>query len=263
MIDMHSHILPDLDDGAADWDQALEMARVAAADGITEMVCTPHWAPGKYENDRLAIRERFAEFEARLAAERIPLIVHTGSELRVDTSIPERLRTGELLTLNDGGRYVLLELPDESLPANLDEFFWTLQMAGYSPILSHVERNPYLREHPRLLLSWVEKGILTQITAASLLEEFAEEIREFALLLLEHRLAHMLVTDSHSLRMRKPQLSGARAVIAERFGPEMAARMVLETPRHILRGEAVPIVDPLPLASRRRKKGFWPFKWCI
>lgn len=261
MIDMHSHILPGLDDGAADWEQSLAMARVAVADGITEMVCTPHWAPGKYENGRPVIRARFTAFEVQLAAERIPLVVHTGAELRVDHSIPERLRACELLTLNDGGRYVLLELPDESLPANLDEFFWTLQMDGYSPILSHVERNPYLREHPRLLAAWVEKGILTQITAASLLEEFATEIRDFALFLLEHRLAHMLVTDSHSLRMRKPQLSGARAVVAERFGPEMATRMVLETPRHILRGEAVPIVDPLPLTDRHRKKGFWFFKW--
>jgi protein-tyrosine phosphatase len=73
MIDMHSHILPGLDDGAADWEQALAMAQVAVADGITEMVCTPHWAPGKYDNDRQAIRARFGEFEARLAAAQIPL----------------------------------------------------------------------------------------------------------------------------------------------------------------------------------------------
>jgi protein-tyrosine phosphatase len=258
---MHSHILPGLDDGAADWEQALAMAQVAVADGITEMVCTPHWAPGKYDNDRPAIRARFAEFEERLAAAGIPLKIHTGAELRVDPSIPGRLKAGEVITLNDGGRYVLLELPDESMPANLDEFFWTLQMEGYSPILSHVERNPYLREHPRLLFNWVEKGILTQITAASLLEEFAEEIRKFAFLLVEHRLVHMLVTDCHSLRMRKPLLSGARAVIEQIAGVETATRMVLATPRRILNGEAVPTVDPLPLPTRPRKKGFWLFKW--
>lgn len=194
---MHSHILPGLDDGAADWDQALAMARVAVEDGIAEMVCTPHWVLGKYENDRETVLRRFAEFEERLAAEKIPLKVHTGMELRIDTSIPDRLKAGRLLTLNNGSGYVLLE-------------------------------------------------------------GFAEEIREFALFLVEHRLVHMLVTDTHSLRMRKPQLSGARRVIENLAGPETAARMVCDTPRRILKGEHVPVIDPLPLHEERRKKWwFW------
>lgn len=258
MIDAHSHILPGLDDGASDWEQALAMARVAVDDGITDMICTPHWVLGKYENTRGAILERFAEFEARLAAAKIPLRIHPGAELRLDTSIPARLKAGELGTLGNGSGYILLELPDETLPENLHEFFWTLQIAGFRPILSHVERNPVLREHPRRLLNWVESGILTQVTAASLLEEFSTEIREFALMLVERRLVHMLVTDTHSLRMRKPQLSAACRVVEAAVGPEAVTRMVLDTPRHILRGEAVPVVDPLPLPEPK-KGGFWSF----
>ena len=254
MIDMHSHILPGLDDGAADWEQALAMARVAVEDGIEEMVCTPHWVLGKHENDRETVLRRFAEFEVRLAAEMIPLKIHTGSELWIDTSIPERLKAGRLLTLNDGSGYVLLELPDETMPENLHEFFWNLQISGYRPILSHVERNTYFRKNPHRLLHWVENGILTQITAVSLLEGFTEEIREFAIFLVEHRLVHILVTDTHSLRMRKPQLSGARRVVENLAGPEMAARMVCDTPRRILKGEHVPVIDPLPLLEERRKK---------
>lgn len=230
MIDMHSHILPGLDDGAADWDEALAMARVAVNDGIAEMVCTPHWVPGKYENDKETVLRRFAEFEELLEEKQIPLKIHSGTELRIDTGIPDRLKDGRLLTLNNGSGYVLLELPDETMPDNLHEFFWSLQLGGYRPILSHVERNPYFREHPHRLLRWVETGILTQITAVSLLEEFAEEVREFALYLVKHRLVHMLVIDTHSLRMRKPQLSGARRVIEELMGPEAATRMVLDTP---------------------------------
>jgi protein-tyrosine phosphatase len=258
MIDLHSHILPGLDDGAADWEQAIAMARVAVDDGITEMVCTPHWVLGKYENGKDAILRRFAEFETRLAAENIPLKIHSGAELRIDTSIPERLRSGELLTLNDGSNYVLLELPEETLPENLPEFFWNLQINNYRPILSHVERNPIIREHPHRLFSWVENGILAQVTAASLLEEFSEEIREFALSLVEHHLVQMLVTDTHSLRMRKPQLSAARQAIETLLGAEAAERMVSITPRHILRGEPVPVVDPIPL-TKRKKRSFWSF----
>ncbi len=260
MIDMHSHILPGLDDGAADWDEALAMARVAVEDGITEMVCTPHWVLGKYENDRETVLRRFAEFEERLAAEKIPLKIHSGTELRIDTSIPGRLKDGRLLSLNNGSGYVLLELPDEAMPENLHDFFWNLQINGYRPILSHVERNPYFRENPDRLLHWVENGILTQITAASLLEGFAEEIREFALSLVEHRLVHMLVTDTHSLRMRKPQLSGARRVIEDLVGPEAATRMVCDTPQRILKGEHIPVIDPLPLHGVRSLKLAFRFK---
>ena len=169
-----------------------------------------------------------AEFRERLAGENIPLVLHPGAELRIDTSLPARIKTGEILTLNDGP-YVLLELPEEALPGNIEEFFWNLQVLGYGPILSHVERNPILREHPELLLSWVEKGILTQVTAASLVEEFAEEIGDFARLLVERRMVHMLVTDTHGIRMRKPKLSEARRVVEEISGPEEAERIVGNT----------------------------------
>ncbi|MHB8772513.1 MAG: tyrosine-protein phosphatase [Syntrophales bacterium] len=259
MIDMHSHILPGLDDGAADWEQAIAMARFAVSDGITEMVCTPHWVLGKYDNAREAILERFAEFERRLAAENIPLTIHPGAELRIDVSLPARLRAGELLSLNNGSRYLLLELPEEMLPDNLHDFFWGLQIDGFRLILSHVERNPVLKADPQRLFGWVENGILAQITAASLGEGFSAEIAEFARFLLEHRLVQMLVTDTHSLNMRKPQLSEACRVVDEILGPGAAARMVCDTPRHILRGEPVPVVIPLPLEEPRQRKrtGLW------
>lgn len=91
MIDMHSHILPGLDDGAADWEQAVAMARIATGDGITEIVCTPHWVLGKYENSRDIVLNRLAELKEHLAAEKIPVEVHPGAELRIDTSLLQRM----------------------------------------------------------------------------------------------------------------------------------------------------------------------------
>ena len=259
MIDMHSHILPGLDDGAADWEQAIAMARVAVEDGITEMTCTPHWVLGKYENGRMSVLKRFVEFQERLAEEKIPLKIHSGAELRIDMSILERVKSGELLTLNDGSGYLLLELPEEIIPANLSDFFWNLQLNGFRPILSHVERNAVLRDNPERLFRWVEAGILAQITAASLIGEGLEGISDFSRMLVEHRMVHMLVTDTHSLRRRKPELSKACRVIEEILGSEAAARMVCDTPQHVLRGEAVPVVDPIPLNEQRKKGGFWSF----
>ena len=258
MIDMHSHILPGLDDGAPDWEQSLAMAKMAVEDGITSMVCTPHWVLGKYENGRTAILEKVAEFKERLAAAEIPLAVYPGSELRLDMSIPDRLRTGEIIGLNDRSGYVLLELPEENLPDSLEDFFWNLQIAGLRPIISHVERNPVLRARPRRLFNWVEAGILTQITAASILEQFSMEIMEFSHTLIRHRLVHMLVTDTHGLRMRIPRLSEARAVVEGLAGPAFAELLVSGTPQRIIRGESVPVIDPLPLEAPGKKKArFW------
>ncbi len=246
MIDLHSHILPGLDDGAADWDRSLAMARHAVADGISEIVCTPHWVPGKYENRRTEILARLEEFRARIAEAEIPITLHSGAELHLDAHIAARIRSGELLTLADGGRYILLELPEEALPDGMEDFFWNLQLEGYRPILSHVERNPVLRRDPDRLLRWVESGVLTQITAASLAGRFSDGTREFALRLLKQRLAHVLATDAHGMSTRKPELAAAVKEAESIVGPEAAKRMVREIPEKILRGESVDPAEPLP-----------------
>jgi protein-tyrosine phosphatase len=251
MIDLHSHILPGLDDGARDLERSLDMARASVADGVTDMVCTPHWVPGKYENTRAAILAACAELRDRLAEARIPLTLWPGAELHVDTGIPERIRSGELLTLVDGGKYVLIELPEESLPSNLEDFFWALQLDGIKPILSHVERNPVLQRDPMRLFRWVEMGILAQITAASLVQEFSEEILDFSQELIEHRLVHILVSDAHGLKRRSPKLSAARDVVASIAGESAARRMTEDIPRRILEGKFVEPDDPLPYRSAK------------
>lgn len=259
MIDMHNHILPGLDDGASSWEQTLTMARVAAEDGITEMVCTPHWVLGKYENTRPVILETFAEFKKRVAEENIPLVVYPGAELRLDISLPQRIKAGELLTINDGGSYALIELPEESLPDNLEEFFWQLQLQNIKPIIGHVERNAALRQDPARLYRLAEMDILMQITAASILEEFTVEVRDFAVQLLEHRMIHMVVTDSHGLRARVPKLSRAYKVIEEILGREIAHEMTHDIPKRIIQGKSVMTADPIPFQKPSSRSFFGRF----
>ena len=251
MIDLHCHILPELDDGANDWKQAVAMARVASGDGITDVVCTPHWVPGKYDNTRPVILEQVETFQRILAEAAIPLKIHAGMELRLDITIPGRIRSGELLTIADRGVYALIELPDESLPDHLDEFFWSLEMQRIKPIISHVERNAVFRDDPERLFRMVEKGYLTQITAASLVGDFASEVLEFATFILEHRLAHILVTDSHGLRTRKPILSEGFAAATAIVGEKAARRIVYDIPQKILNGQYIDLPDPLPIRRKR------------
>lgn len=251
MIDMHNHMLPGLDDGATDWEKSMAMAGIAFEDGIRGIVCTPHWVPGKYENKRNEILAAVAELKKHLAEKEIGLEIYPGAELRLDIRIPEKVKAGELMTVNDSGAYVLVELPEESIPENLEDFFWHLALKNIKPILSHVERHPLLQKNPERLFRLVEMGIVTQITAASLLEGFTPQIRDFAFELLEHRLAHILVTDCHGMHVRNPKLSEGYEVVKNLMGKVTADKMVYDVPRAIIAGKEIFTDDPIPFKKRK------------
>jgi protein-tyrosine phosphatase len=256
MLDLHSHLLPGLDDGASDLEQSLAMARVAVQDGIQGVVCTPHWVLGQYENERSRVLAAVKEFQARLDEHGIPLRLYPGAELRLDVSLLERLEGREVLTLNDTGRYVLLELPEDTLPRNLDDFFWDLHMRDMKPIISHPERNLAIQRDPPRLYEWVNMGILCQLTAASLLGRFGKEVQRFSVFLLEHRLVHCLVTDSHGIGRRTPRLSEACKVIKSMSG-NRSDRILYENPERIVHGEPIAFEDPVPIPGRASRLSLW------
>jgi|Deesub1362B_J571_1020462.scaffolds.fasta_scaffold04842_1 protein-tyrosine phosphatase len=250
MLDLHNHMLPGLDDGASSWEQSLNMAHIALQDGIEGVVCTPHWVLGHYENTRQKILSRLEELQRKLADHHIPLKLYPGSELRLDVSLSQGIQWGELLTINDTGRFAFIELPAESLPQNLEDFFWDLQVQKVTPIISHPERNVVLLRDPARLYHWVQMGILTQLTAASLLGHFGKKVQKFSTLLLEHNLVHIIATDAHGLRIRTPKLSEAFQMVQDILGEEMASQMVYETPKRIIQGESVNPPDPISIPTR-------------
>ncbi|HOI95415.1 MAG TPA: hypothetical protein PK250_11980 [Syntrophobacter fumaroxidans] len=247
ILDLHNHILPGLDDGADDWPQSLAMARLAVDDGVSGIVCTPHWISGFYDNTAEMVLDRLESFRRKLAEERIPLSVYPGSELRLDADLAGKIKSGEVLTLNDTGRYALIEFPDRFLPGNMDHVFWQLQSNEITPVLSHPERHGHLMRNAPLIYRWVEMGVLVQITSASLLGRFGSEVRKFSVLLMSHNLAHILATDAHGLHVRTPRLSDGLSAAVSIVGEESARRMVDETPWSIIRGEPVRLPDPVPL----------------
>lgn len=258
MIDLHCHILPGLDDGASSWREALDMARAAAADGIEGIVCTPHWMPGVFENMRDNVLRVLSEFKKKLAENEVDIEIYPGSELRLDLRLGRLLEAGKLLTLNDGRCYALIELPESQIPETLDDFFWELKSRGFNVILGHPERNIFLHKDPMRFFHWVQRGVLVQITAASLLGHFGKTVREFSVLLLEHNLVHVIATDAHGLHVRSPNLSEAVAVTAEIIGEENAARMVIDNPRQII--DAQPLVSQEPVPIRNHRSFFYYFR---
>jgi len=256
-FDMHNHMLPGLDDGASNWKQSLTMASMAVEDGIEGVVCTPHWVLGRYENTRSMILSALETFKEKLAEHEIPLKVYPGAELHLDVSIPQGIQAGELLTINDTGRFALIELPQELLPQNLEEFLWDLQTQKITPIIGHPERNTVLLQDPARLYEWVQMGVLTQLTAASLLGLFGRKVQRFSALLVEHNLIHVLATDAHGLHERSPILSEGYKVIEEMKGEETAFQMVCETPKRIIQGEPVSPVEPILIPARSTGFTHW------
>lgn len=251
VIDIHCHILPGIDDGADDWEQSIRMARLAADDGISGIVCTPHWSPAFPGNTRDAILPLVDEFRERLRRENIKLDLFAGCEVVISFGLESMFESGELLTVNDGGAFALVETPYEIIPPNVERLFWMMQVKGITPIMAHPERNARLIRDPMILMKWVEAGVLVQITAGSLAGIFGGDVRDYALDLLRRRMVHFVASDAHNAGRRAPALSEAREIAASVIGPEEAARIFTLHPSCVMRGELPEVEDPLPPEEKK------------
>ncbi|MCU0589267.1 MAG: hypothetical protein MUF52_14095 [Syntrophobacteraceae bacterium] len=249
MIDLHSHMLPGLDDGAVDWGQSLEMARLAVAEGIAGVVCTPHWVYGLYDNSRERVMRICDMLQQRLHDAGIPLGAHPGCEIRLEPDIPRKIASGDLLTLNDRGCHALIELPAELIPSYVENCFRDLMDRGITPILSHPERNPWILRHPDHLFRWVETGVVCQITAASLMGRFGPLVRRFTTMLIQHQMAHIMATDAHTPTARSPRMAEAVLALEALIGPEPSEKMVITNPAAVLSGERIHMTAPTPFTG--------------
>jgi len=253
MIDLHCHILPGIDDGAESLSESIEMCRIAVSDGISKLVCTPHHVVGKYNNNREKIIRCVEKLQACIDSEHIPLTLCPGCEIRLDLNLVENIKAGELLTMNNSGRYITLELPNEALPKNMEEIISSLVFAGIIPIIAHPEKNHAIQNDPEIIYQLVQLGALAQLTASSLTGRLGSRIEKFSVFLLEHNLIHMLVTDAHSSRRRRPVLSEGLKRLKEIVGEKAAMEMVEAIPEKILNGEDIDMEFPIPL----EKKSIW------
>lgn len=258
MIDLHSHILPDLDDGAPDWETSLDMMIQAAESGTEILVATPHthdmWRPAEPPSELIPVLVHEANLRARRAG--LSLQILPGQECYIDDGLSQQLQEGKWLTLGNS-KTVLLELGWSHWPPFIEQLVFDLQLAGYRVLLAHPERYRSVVADPNLLVPLVEKGVLTQVTSASILGRFGESALTTARLLLENDLAHVMSSDAHTVRGRNTKLDKARAQVADWFGEEVAHKLVLDTPRALLHDK--PIELPAPRTIVPRKKVFGLF----
>lgn len=242
MIDVHSHILPGIDDGARDLEEALEMARLAVADGIRVMVATPHLFKHKSVdlgaiNEKRIILEHLDAFRDRLAVEGIDLEILPGCDVPLSIEALILLEDDRVLTVNDGKRYLLLELPHFSIPPAMEDICFRLKSRGLTPIITHPERHPLILERPERLERLVNLGCLAQLTASSLTGGFGRQVARASRQLVKKGYIHMVASDAHNTRGRPPVLSKAVSELTKLVGLEQARAMVVHIPEKIIKGE--------------------------
>jgi len=242
MIDLHSHILPGIDDGAKTIDDSVEMARIAAANGTTVIAATPHVIEGSWLPQWSTIQKLCAELAQELKREKIALTIIPGAEVALNMDILSLIKGPGPYCIN-GGRYMLVELPATHIPHYTDEFFFTLQARGISPILAHPERHPEIAHNPELIVEWVNKGILMQVNGPSLVGKMGDRAMKTAEILLNSELVHFFGSDAHSPRARTPRLADAKEQSATLIGADMTRRILVGNPTAILSDEDLQIAD--------------------
>jgi protein-tyrosine phosphatase len=233
MIDLHCHLLPGIDDGATDISVSMEMAKIFVADGVSVVACTPHILPGLYHNSGPQIQVATVKLQLALDEEGIPLRLVTGADNHVVPNFVAALRSAHLLPLAES-RYVLVEPPHHVAPPRLEEFFFSLLVAGYFPILTHPERLTWINSHYAQIRQMVRAGVWMQLTAGSLAGNFGQNARYWAERMLEEGCAHILATDAHDTKKRPPDLGNGFELALKRVGQEEAQNLVLTRPRGIL-----------------------------
>jgi protein-tyrosine phosphatase len=219
MIDIHCHILPGVDDGAAAISDSIDMAHKAVSEGIHTIIATPHHKNSKYDNTKDSIIKRVLELNEMLHDERIPLTILPGQEVRIYGEVVEDLEKGEILPLNHS-QYLFIELPSGHVPRYTEKLVFDLQLKGIIPIIVHPERNQEIIEHPDVLYNLVKKGALTQVTASSISGYFGKKIKNFSFQLIEANLTHFIASDAHNIHNRGFKMAETLDLIDTKYGAD-------------------------------------------
>ena len=239
MIDLHSHILPELDDGSQSLQESLEMARIAVESGVTVMAATPHCIDARAQE----VYETWKLLRRALKENGIPLKIFPGMEIFGTEDTLQLLKEGKLFTLN-GSRYPLIEFSFHSDGIQETRILHSLCKTGLRPIVAHPERYHYVQYDPELINKWHRMGCLMQINRGSLLGRFGTRVQLMAEELVSRNFAAVVASDAHSPQVRTPWMTDVRNLLARDFSPSSARTLLLQNPMRILKDTPVPPVIP-------------------
>ena len=239
MIDIHCHILYEIDDGPKSLEKSMELLRELQKKGIEKIIATPHFISGDdYVPTTEEIREKVRILQEEIDKEEIKLKIYPGMEVYASHDIIHRIKNNEILSLNDS-RYILIEFPFETIPKYMSDLLFAIQLEGFTPIIAHPERYCLEYRKSKLLEQLVDKGVLLQINSESIIGAYGKRAKKAAYELLKDGMVHIVGTDSHSLNRILSDKQKIEKKISDLCGIENAQRIMYVNPQSVIENEDV------------------------
>ena len=253
MIDIHCHILPEVDDGSRSLNESIEMAMIAKEQGITKIVNTSHYNPDfRYKKGEELLKE-LEDFNNVLKENMIDIEVLIGNEIYYTKDLIKEIDELDFYTLNNS-RYILIELPPTNFPKDLCNIVYELKEKNYIPVFAHVERYREVQENPELIYEVINAGAIIQVNSHSILGKSGKELQKVCNTLLNRNMVHVVGTDAHSSKRRTPIFLDAYKYVSEKYSKEMADDLFIKNNNAIINNEALNL--PKPYKEEQKKKGF-------
>ena len=253
LIDIHTHIIPYIDDGAENWEQSLELLANGEKEGIIAAVATPHiLSENDYQIEKDII-SRFAELKQKAKDHNLKMKLFLGSEIYVQ---PDMTLDHQISTINNNKRYFLVEFPMTSIPRFVAEKFFHFIVDEKIPIIAHPERNIGFYNKSMLAYEFVQRGALMQINALSLIGKHGERAKSIAFKFISHNLVHFIASDCHNPKHRSMSLIESYEVVLKNWGENIAKMLFYENPQKVINGQRIEPLEPIPF-KEERKESFW------
>jgi len=248
MIDIHTHILPGIDDGSESFKESIEILKNASLCGVTDVVVTPHFILGSdYNCDNKTKRELLKELKNNIKKENINIKIHLGNEIFIDNEILKLIKKGQITTINSS-KYFLFELPISNNYKGLDEFIFEAKNRGLTPILAHPERYAIFKKNPKKLFDLVENGVLLQCNIGSFFNKYNKDAKKLVTLLIKHKAVSFIASDTHSARdnlyERKNELI---KTLKKYLTDKEIDTLLIENPRRVLNKEKIKKANYIPI----------------
>lgn len=250
MIDIHCHILPNVDDGSESLEESIAMAKIAESEGITKIVNTSHCHfDFKYKKGN-ELKLELEKFNQVLKEENINIEVLLGNELYYTSDLIERFDELDFFSMNNS-KYILMEFSPINFPKNIEDVIYEIKIRGYIPIIAHAERYKQVQEDVNIVLDCIKEGALIQVNASSILGKNGEKAEDTSKKLLDNNMVHFVATDAHSSNRRRPLIKDSYNYILKNYGKEVAEKLFIENPTAVIENRDISILNPTKYEEKR------------
>lgn len=250
MIDIHCHILPNVDDGSESLEESIEMAKIAESEGITKIVNTSHCHfDFKYKKGN-ELKLELEKFNQALKEENINIEVLLGNELYYTSDLIERFNELDFFSMNNS-KYILMEFSPINFPKNIEDVIYEIKIRGYIPIIAHAERYKQVQEDVNIVLDCIKEGALIQVNASSILGKNGEKVEDTSKKLLDNNMVHFVATDAHSSNRRRPLIKDSYNYILKNYGKEVSEKLFIENPTAVIENRDISILNPTKYEEKR------------